>query len=48
VVAVSFFEASGGTVSIIPGSGANIKVTHPGDLILVDLLLRMREDAGRS
>lgn len=44
----SIFEASGGTVSIIPGSGVNIKVTHPGDLVLIDLLLRMREDAGKS
>lgn len=38
----SIFEASGRTVAIVPGSRANVKVTQPEDLALVELLLRAR------
>ena len=38
----SIFEASGQPVAIVPGSRANIKVTQPEDLALVELLLLAR------
>lgn len=38
----SIFEALGRPVAIVPGSRANIKVTQPEDLALVELMLRAR------
>lgn len=39
----SIYEYLRRPVEILPGSNRNIKVTHPEDLLLVDLLLRSRE-----
>jgi 2-C-methyl-D-erythritol 4-phosphate cytidylyltransferase len=36
----SIYEYLGQPVAILPGTSHNIKVTQPGDLLLVDLLLR--------
>ncbi len=44
----SLLEALGGTVRIVPGERANIKITHREDLELVDALLRVRHDSGKG
>ncbi len=44
----SIFEASGRPVAIVAGTRLNIKVTHPEDLVLVELLLRERTTLARA
>jgi 2-C-methyl-D-erythritol 4-phosphate cytidylyltransferase len=39
-------EAAGGTVRVVAGDSANIKITTPDDLALARAVLREREDAG--
>jgi 2-C-methyl-D-erythritol 4-phosphate cytidylyltransferase len=41
-------ESAGVAVSVVPGAAANIKVTVPDDLVLVDALLRARRADGAS
>lgn len=40
----ALFEAAGEPVAVVPSHGANPKVTHPGDLALVEALLAVRVD----
>lgn len=44
----SLLEALGEPVRIVPGAGANIKVTHPDDLELVDALLWRRSNQAQE
>ena len=45
----ALFEAAGEPVAVVPSPGANPKVTHPGDLALIEALLAARVDvSGRE
>ncbi len=39
----SLVERAGGTVAVVPGSAANMKITHPGDLDLAEFYLARRK-----
>ena len=41
----SLVERAGGTVAVVPGSAANMKITHPGDLELAEFYLARRKAA---
>jgi 2-C-methyl-D-erythritol 4-phosphate cytidylyltransferase len=39
----SLLERAGATVAVVPGSAANMKITHPGDLDLAEFYLARRK-----
>jgi 2-C-methyl-D-erythritol 4-phosphate cytidylyltransferase len=39
----SLVEALGATVRVVPGESSNIKLTEPGDLIVLEALLKDRQ-----
>ena len=44
----ALFEAAGDQVAVVPSLGANPKVTHPGDLAVIEALLAARLNTSRD